>query len=65
METVGEGQWPIVCVCVFLCAHMGGGTQCVTCVLDPWGQPGLLTSRSPVHWGQALSSQLSSQSLPV
>lgn len=54
-----------VCVCVCSCVHTWGGTQCVTCVPDPWGQAGLLTSQSPLHWGQAFPSHLSGQSLLV
>lgn len=41
----GGTEWLIVCV--FVCAHVGGPTQCPTCVPDWRGQPGLLTSGSP------------------
>lgn len=33
-ECGGGTEWPIVCVEVFLCAHVGGSIQCVTCVPD-------------------------------
>lgn len=30
-ESVGEGQSGPLCLCVFLCAHVGGHTMCHLC----------------------------------
>lgn len=52
METVGEGQWPIVCVCVFLCAHMGGAHNVSLVCLTHGGSQGSSPPEVPSTGGR-------------